>query len=492
MSKLAFFNRLRIRSRSRQRLALVMAAWLLAIASILCSPSLPPSPAQDIPKILKMGTSADYKPFEFHNTSSGKDEIVGFDIDIAKRLAQELGFELQIVDMDFNGLIPALQSQRVDFVMAAMTPTPERRQNIDFSTIYYEAKNTIISKKEKPFASLASLTGKKVGVQLGSTQQDTAQKIPQMQAKIYNRIPDIIQEVKAGRVDAAVVEESIARGYANAFPDLSFTVLENSEGGYAIAFPKGSALVPAFNRVLDTIKRDGTLDRLAKKWFEAQGKPSGLGFQQILPALPYIFAGVPVTLAFTLVSALFGFFWAVVLALAKISDFKPLRWLANAYTSIFRGTPLILQIALVYFATPQLTGYDIPAFQAGVIAFALNSGAYISETLRGGIMAVDPGQREAALSLGVSYHQTMGDIILPQAIRTILPALANEAINLLKDSALVSTIGAADLLRRASVVGAEKYLYFEPLLIVGLIYYLMVTLLTAGTALLEKRMGRSA
>ena len=153
-------------------------------------------------------------------------------------------------------------------------------------------------------------------------------------------------------------------------------------------------------------------------------------------------------------------------------------WFANAYTFIFRGTPLLLQIAIVYYATPQITGYDIPALLAGVITFTLNSGAYISETIRGGILAVDKGQREAALSLGIPYRLMMSDIILPQAIKNILPALINESIALLKDSALVSTIGVADLLRRAQIVGAEKYIYFEPLIFAGVIYYLLVMSLT--------------
>lgn len=481
---------------------LAISTFLLIVLTVnLIAQFSVPTVAQDIPKALKMGTSADYKPFEFHDTSSGEDKIVGFDVDIARRLAADLGFDLQIVDMDFNGLIPALQSQRVDFVMAGMTPTPERKRNIDFSQIYYEARNTIIAKQGRNLTTIEGLYGKTVGAQLGSTQEEAVktmnqeaakQKKPAINLVTRNRVSELIQEIKANRIDAAIVEDTVAQGYTGVYPDLQFSVIENNEGGYAIAFPKGSTLVAPFNQVLATMEKDSSLERLAKKWFEDQGKPAGIGFEQILPSIPFILGGIWVTLAFTVVSAILGFIWAVVLALMKISEFKPFRWLANAYTSIFRGTPLILQIALVYFATPQLIGYDIPAFQAGVIAFALNSGAYVSETLRAGILAVDKGQREAALSLGVPYQLMMKDIILPQALKNILPALANEGINLLKDSALVSTIGAADLLRRATVVGAEKYLYFEPLIIAAIVYYVMVMLLTMGTSVLEKRLQRSA
>jgi len=216
-----------------------------------------------------------------------------------------------------------------------------------------------------------------------------------------------------------------------------------------------------------------------------------LDFSQVIPSIPFILGGILVTLQYTCLSAIGGFIWGTILALFKISSFKPLYWFAMAYTSIFRGTPLILTLSLIYFSTPQLTGYNIDALQAGIITFTLNSGAYISETIRGGILAVDKGQGEGAMSLGVPYRPMMQDIILPQALKNILPALVNETIALLKDSALVSTIGAQDVLRRGQIVGAEKYLYFEPLIISGIIFYVMVMALTVAASFLEKRLRRS-
>lgn len=216
-----------------------------------------------------------------------------------------------------------------------------------------------------------------------------------------------------------------------------------------------------------------------------------LDFGQIIPSMRFIFEGIWVTLRFTLLSALFGFTLGTLLSLLKISNIKPLRWFAEFYTSIFRGTPLILQLALVYFATPQLIDYKISPIEAGVLTFSLNSAAYSSETIRAGIMAVDKGQREASMSLGVAYKPMMLDIILPQAFKNILPALVNESIALLKDSALVSTIGVLDLMRRAQVVAGQTFLYFEPLIVVGVIYYVMVMGLTQAAQVLEQRMRRS-
>lgn len=453
---------------------------------------------------LVMVTSADYPPYEFRDTATGKDEIIGFDIDIAKYIAKQLGFQLEIKDTDFNGIIPALQSGRADFAMAGMTPTPERKQNVDFSDIYYEAKNTIVARKGSNLKTPEDLSGQKVGVQLGSIQEKEAKKFKGVTLAPLNKTSEIIQEIKAGRIKAAIIEDTIAKGFIANNPDLEFnTIPTTEESGSAIAFPKGSALVDDFNRVLRQMKDSGELNNLVKKWFENNGtdastgesataSSSNLSFARIAPSIPYIIQGILVTLQFTAISAFLGFIWGTVLSLFKISNNKLLLWFATAYTSVFRGTPLLLQIALVYYATPQLTGYNISALLAGVITFTLNSGAYISETIRGGILAVDRGQREAALSLGVPYKPMMSDIILPQAIKNILPALVNESIALLKDSALVSTIGVADLLRRAQIVGAEKYIYFEPLLFAGAIYYLMVMILTWSGYALERRLQRSS
>ncbi|MBV8885839.1 MAG: ABC transporter substrate-binding protein/permease [Chroococcidiopsidaceae cyanobacterium CP_BM_RX_35] len=452
---------------------------------------------------LTMVTSADYPPYEYRDTAKDRDEIIGFDIDIAKYITKKLGFGLEVRDTDFNGIIPALQSHRAEFAMAGMTPTAERKKNVDFSDIYYEAKNTIVARKGSNLKMPEDLFGKKVGVQLGSTQEKVAKRFKGVNLESLDKSGEIIEELKSKRIDAAILENTIAQGFIASNLDLEFYIIPTTDAaGSAVAFPKGSKLVDNFNRVLKQMKDNGEIDRLVKNWFDNNGKTgdsnlknnsdTGLSFVKIAPNIPYITQGILVTLEFTAISALLGFIWGTVLSLFKISTIKPLVWFGTAYTSIFRGTPLLLQIALVYYATPQLTGYNISALLAGVITFTLNSGAYISETIRAGILAVDKGQQEAALSLGIPYRPMMADIILPQALKNILPALVNESIALLKDSALVSTIGVADLLRRAQIVGAEKYIYFEPLLFAGAIYYLMVMSLTWVGYALERKLQRSS
>lgn len=223
-------------------------------------------------KTLIMATSADYKPYEFHDLSSGQDEIVGFDIDIAKHIGKELGFEVQIVDMNFDGLIPALQSKRADFVMAGMSPTPERQKNVDFSVIYYDAKNSIVAKKESKLTKPEQLAGKKVAVQTGSIQEEAAKELAKtiqgLEIVSLNKTGEIIEEVKTGRVDAAILEDTVAKGYIDANPGLQFTTMPEAEkNGSAVAFPKGSPYVEDFNKVLKQMQENGEMDKLIKKWF---------------------------------------------------------------------------------------------------------------------------------------------------------------------------------------------------------------------------------
>ncbi|MBT2684450.1 amino acid ABC transporter permease [Bacillus sp. ISL-37] len=216
-----------------------------------------------------------------------------------------------------------------------------------------------------------------------------------------------------------------------------------------------------------------------------------LDFTAILPSLPYILKGIGVTLKIVIVAGLLGFAFGIVLAIFKISKSKALNWFADGYTSIFRGTPLILQLMIIYYGLPQLIGFDIDSYTAAVAAFSLNSAAYISEIIRAGILAVDKGQKEAAMALGVPGNRMMRDIILPQAMKNILPALMNEFITLTKESAIVTVIAVDDIMRRSYIVGGDQYRFFEPLIFAGLIYYVLVISLTMIGKVVERRMRQS-
>jgi His/Glu/Gln/Arg/opine family amino acid ABC transporter permease subunit len=216
-----------------------------------------------------------------------------------------------------------------------------------------------------------------------------------------------------------------------------------------------------------------------------------LDFSAVLPSFPYILKGVWVTLQIAFFAGIFGFVFGIILSLFKISHIKVLNWIADLYTSIFRGTPLVLQLMIIYFGSPQVLGYQIEPINAAILSFGLNSTAYISEIIRGGIQGVDKGQSEAAMALGVPYRPMMLNIVFPQALKNILPSLMNEFITLTKESAIVTTIGVMDIMRRAYQVGSDQFRFIEPLILAGIIYYVLVMLLTLLGKAVERRMRKS-
>lgn len=212
-----------------------------------------------------------------------------------------------------------------------------------------------------------------------------------------------------------------------------------------------------------------------------------IDFSTITPSIPFILEGALVTLKFTVFSLLCGLPLGIFLGISSITNNKFLRYFANTYVSIFRGTPLLVQLLLIYNAIPQLTGYSMTAFEAGILTFSLNSAAYTSQSIRAGIQSIDIGQWEAAQILGLSYKTTLFKIIMPQAIRNIFPALLNEMVNLLKESALVSIIGEADLMRRGQMIASQTYTFFEPYVVVALCYFVLVFMMTTLANHVEKR-----
>ena len=194
------------------------------------------------------------------------------------------------------------------------------------------------------------------------------------------------------------------------------------------------------------------------------------------------------TCEITAAALVIAFALGALIAVGKVLPCRPLRAVLGFYTSVFRGVPLIVLLFLVYFATPQLTGYKIDMFTASVLTLGLNGSATVSETLRGGIEGVDAGQYDAARSIGLPYSKMMRLIVIPDALHSVAPALVNEVITVLKSSSLVATIGLMDMMRAAQSVQALTYRAFEPFLAVAVVYYLIVMALVAVSRRLERRL----
>lgn len=217
---------------------------------------------------LVVGTSADYPPYEFHKSISGNDNIVGFDIEIAKEIAKDLGVKLVIKDMDFKGLLNALESGNIDMVLAGMTPTDERKQSVDFSNIYYKAAQTLVVRTEDKdkIKTIEDLNGKGLGVQKGSIQEDMAKnQLPKAEPKALGKISDIALALKTKKIDAAIIESPVASSYVNANKDLiiSDVKLKTEDAGSAVAVKKGEQdFVDAINKTLDKLASNKTIDKM--------------------------------------------------------------------------------------------------------------------------------------------------------------------------------------------------------------------------------------
>ncbi|WP_339097050.1 amino acid ABC transporter permease [Deinococcus sp. VB343] len=216
-----------------------------------------------------------------------------------------------------------------------------------------------------------------------------------------------------------------------------------------------------------------------------------LVLQSAWAALPTLLAATPVTLGFALGAMLLGLPLGLLVALARLSPFAALRGLSSLFVSFMRGTPLLVQIFVIYYGLPSL-GITLNPVMGGVIALTLNAAAYLSETIRAAILSIPKGQREAATSLGLTSGQTMRLIVLPQATRVALPSLSNTLIGLVKDTSLVSVITVVELLRSAQLVIARTFEPFGPYLAAALIYWLISSLLELVQKALERRFSRGS
>lgn len=220
--------------------------------------------------VLVLGTSADYPPFEFHTMINGKDEIVGFDIEVAKYIAEQLGVELEIKDMSFDKLLGALSTGMVDVVLAGMNPDPKREKEVNFTDIYYEANHAVLISKDKEsdIATIEDLNGKKIGVQIGTTQEKFAKEsIKDATVVSLETNPDIVMNLKTNKIDGAIMELPVAKSFASVNEDLMVVdgiTIDSNSGGVAIAIKKDNdELTEKLNEILADAKDKGLID----KWF---------------------------------------------------------------------------------------------------------------------------------------------------------------------------------------------------------------------------------
>ncbi|GIO54988.1 transporter substrate-binding domain-containing protein [Paenibacillus cellulositrophicus] len=217
-------------------------------------------------KTIVLGTSADFPPYEFHKMVNGKDQIVGFDIEIAKEIAKDMGAQLEVKDMSFDALLGELSTGRVDFVISGLTPNEERKKQIDFSNNYYKAEQAVVVREadKNKYSTMKALEGASLGIQKGSIQEDIAKTIPGAKITGLGKISDIVLQLNSSRVDASIMEKPVAEAYIKNVKGLVIAdaVPDYKEDGYAIGIKKGNTeLVNQINKTLDRLKSENKIEQ---------------------------------------------------------------------------------------------------------------------------------------------------------------------------------------------------------------------------------------
>lgn len=219
--------------------------------------------------LLQIATAPDFCPYEFIDTTNGANPLVGFDVDLAKAVADSMGYTPTFEILPFTRLVPTLRSQKADFAIAAITPTEERQQLVNFSSVYYEAQSVIVVRKSSPVESLGDLSGHRIGVKPGTVHEQLAMAVPDAEVVPFDHTSDALQELKTGRIDVALIDRAIAKQYINRQSEFKRVVIDNEPpAGVAIAFPKDSPLLKTVDRELKRLRRDGTVEELVLKWFD--------------------------------------------------------------------------------------------------------------------------------------------------------------------------------------------------------------------------------
>ena len=453
---------------------------------------------------LIVGTSPDFPPNEFiDSTKTGQAQYVGSDIELAKYIAKKMGVKLTIKAASFDTVLANLQTEEIDLAITGLAYTPARAQQMEMSIGYNMTEDTggqavIIAKKDADkYKKLTDLTGLKVAAQQGSIQQQyTEDQIPDAKLQSISSIDDGVALLKNGTVQAVACSEGTADEYIEKNSELAkLDELFNIDQDYAgnrVGAPLGEKrLMKEVNKILKEVNKKG----LYEEWYKAAKKQSSEQFT--LTATGFfgtcvqIVQGLGITLGLAAITVIFGTIIGGLFALVKLSKNKIVQAIAGVYVELIRGTPLLLQLWLFINIFSYLTNGNMPMIVSVIIALVINSSAYVAEIIRSGIQSVDKGQREAAKSLGMSNVHMMTKIIIPQAIKNILPALGNEFVMMIKETSLASTFYIGELMTVNSVIKSATYKSIEPLVIVGLIYFIVTYSLSKLIKYMEGKLSVS-
>ncbi len=415
---------------------------------------------------LVVATNCPFEPFEYIG-NDGK--MYGVDIEIARSYAEAKGLNLVVKNISFDAILPEVDAGYSDIGMAGITITADRQALYDFSTPYYDASQKLIVMGDNTYfddcttaqeveAKLKALEGKSIGYQTGTTgnwymagSEDWGYEgFANITVKGYDTAVDAVNDMMNGNLYAVCVDEA-----------------------------PGTAIVESINVTQWSVKIKTFFSTLKQDYFRN-----------------LVLNGLKNTVIIAILGLLIGIVIGTLIGVVKVAPkynivVRILDKIATFYVALFRGTPMVVQLLIAYYVLLPAIGVTIGAVWVGVIVFGMNSGAYISEIMRGGINAVDIGQLEAGRAVGLSYGTTMIRIVIPQALKNILPTLGNEFITLIKETSVLSFITVYDLYTALRNIALKNYENMVPYLFMALVYIVLVLLITALVKWIERYFARS-
>lgn len=463
-----------------------------------------------------VGFDAEFPPYGYKDDNG---EYVGFDLDLAQAVCDKNGWTLVKQPIDWDSKDMELNSGTIDCIWNGFTMTG-REKDYTWSSAYIDNSQVVIVKSDAQINNLSDLAGKVVAVQSDSsalaafTGEDASESNIQL-AKSFSSLQQVgdynsaFMNLESGSVDAICMDIGVA-GYELKARGNSFRMLSEhvSSEEYGIGFKKGNTkLRDQVQETLNEMLADGTFMDIAKKWnvdesvclgqegkdsvMKAEGASDGSGSQNgFTDILGQLSTGMISTLGIFVLTLIFSLPLGLLLTFIRMSKLKVLQWIAKIYISIMRGTPLMLQLLVVFFGPYYLFGVSLSysyRFYAVIIGFSLNYAAYFAEIYRAGIEGVPKGQYEAADVLGYSKAQTFIKIIFPQMVKAVLPPVTNEVITLVKDTSLAFALAYTEMFTLAKQVAATQA-SIMPLFVAGLFYYIFNFIVAYIMERLEKKM----
>jgi polar amino acid transport system substrate-binding protein len=415
------------------------------------------------------------------------EQFIGFEYELAEALAAKLGVKAQMVQNQWDQLIPALERGNFDIILNGLELTPENRQRVAMSQPYFVYSQQILTRADTVgLENPPALKGKPVGVLSGSVAQRLLERAGGVDLRIYPGNVESLRDLKARRIDAVLLDLPIALHYAKPDPAFAFSGPPFAPGYYGIGARRQDVrLLAALNSAIAELTQNHTLERIYRKygvWDERQEhlrdyRPDVLVERKAISTLrewpkylPLLLRGAAVTVELSVLAMALAVVAGLGIVLVRLYAPPPFCWLARAYVEVVRGTPLLIQLFLLYYGLPEI-GIRLNAFLAAILGLGLNYAASEAENYRAGIQSISRGQTEAAWALGMGRWQTLWHVLLPQALRVVIPPVTNDFIAMFKDSSIVSVITMVELTKVYGMLAMSTYDYIGLGLMTAGIYF---------------------